>query len=66
MQVLMTHLPIDVYNDELNTVLMVVPSPLHAIIEGGTLRTVCRRGLVVMDASGSFDPDQVNTDLQLV
>ena len=35
----------------------VVPSPLQAVIQGGTLRHVQHDETLVLDASPSYDPD---------
>ena len=62
-QVVMLDMPIDVYGD-VSLTLVVEASPLRAVIQGGIQRDVSRHEPFSLDATGSFDPDGVDTDLQ--
>lgn len=39
------------------SLIQVYPTPLVALIDGGTSRSVTRHDDIIIDASGSFDPD---------
>ena len=41
----------------------IVPSPLHAVIKGGTQRNVNHDETIVLDASPSYDPDHPNVPI---